>query len=122
MDINRRQLGACVLGALAAKAWPAVNRPKLTVLLIVEQLRADALDAAWTDFGSGGFRKLAERAAWFTGCQQLSSTFTACGLANLATGAWPAQHGIVADEWWDYGAHAPVRASDETLLATTFPA
>jgi len=122
MDINRRQLSACILGALAAKAWPAVNRPKLTVLVIVEQLRADALEAAWADFGSGGFRRLAEKAAWFTSCQQLSSTFTSSGLANLATGTWPAQHGIVADEWWDYAAHAPVRASDEALLASTFPA
>jgi arylsulfatase A-like enzyme len=122
MDINRRQLGACLLGALASKALPAANRPKLTVLVIVEQLRADALDANWTDFGAGGFRRLAEKGAWFTSCQQLSSTFSSCGLANLATGAWPAQHGIVADEWWDYAAHAPVQASDEALLATTFAA
>ena len=122
MRINRRQLGACVLGAAAAKAWPAVIRPKLTVLVVVEQLRADALDALWTDFGSGGFRRLAEKGAWFTGCQQLSATFSSCALANLATGAWPAQHGIVADEWWDYAAHAPAPASDEALLATTFAA
>ena len=122
MEIGRRQFGACMLGALAAKAWPAVSRPKLTVLLIVEQLRASALDAAWADFGAGGFRRLAEKGAWFTQCQQLSSTFSACGLANLATGAWPAQHGIVADSWWDHAAHAPVRASDEALLATTLGA
>jgi hypothetical protein len=122
MDVNRRQLGACLLGALAAKAWPAVNRPRLTVLILIEQLRADALDAAWTDLGAGGFRRLAEKGCWFTACQQLSSTFSSCGVANLATGAWPAQHGIVADVWWDYAAHAAVRASDEALLSTTLAA
>jgi hypothetical protein len=89
------------------------------VLVIAEELRADALDAAWPDFGPGGFRRLAEKGAWFTGCRHLSSTFSACGIANLATGAWPAQHGIVADSWWDYAAHARVRATDEALLATT---
>ena len=122
MEIGRRQFGACVLGALAGQAWSAPGKPKLTVLAIVEQLRADALDAAWPQLGSGGFRRLADKGAWFTGCRHLSSTFSSCGLANLATGAWPAQHGIVADSWWDYAAHAPVRASNEALLATTLAA
>lgn len=122
MEICRRQFGASVLGALAGKAWAAPSRPKLTVLAIAEQLRADALDAAWPQLGAGGFRRLAGKGAWFTGCRHLSSTFSACGIANLATGAWPAQHGIVADSWWDYEAHRPVRASDEELLATTLAA
>src|SRR5579863_6070091 len=122
MDICRRQFGACVLSAIAGKAVAASSRPKLTVLAIVEQLRADALDAAWPLLSAGGFRRLAEKSAWFTGCRHLSSTFSASGLTNLATGTWPAQHGIVADSWWDYAAHAPVRASDEALLATTLAA
>ena len=91
------------------------------MLVIVEQLRADALEQAWPQFGPGGFRRLADKAAWFTQCHQLSSTFSSTCLANLATGTWPAQHGIVADSWWDYAAHAPVHASDEALLATTLP-
>jgi hypothetical protein len=94
----------------------------LTVLVIAEQLRADALEVAWPLLGSGGFRRLAEKGAWFASCRHLSSTFSSCGLANLATGAWPAQHGIVADSWWDYTAHAAVRASNEGLLATTLAA
>ena len=122
MDIRRRNFGAIALGALAARAWPAVSKPKLTVLLVVGQLRADALETVWPLLSTGGFRRLADKAAWFTGCQQLSSTFPSCGLANLATGAWPAQHGIVADSWWDSAAHSTVRASDEALLATTLAA
>jgi len=119
MDICRRQFGACLLGALAGKAWATASRPKLTVLVIAEQLRADSLDASWQLLGAGGFHRLAEKGAWFTGCRHLSSTFSSCGLANLATGAWPAQHGIVADSWWDSSAHTVVRATDEALMATT---
>ena len=122
MGISRRHFGASVLGALASQAWAAPARPKLTVLVIIEQLRSDALDAAWSQFGPGGFKRLAEKGAWFTGCRHLSSTFSSTGLANLATGTWPAQHGIVADSWWDYAAHAPVKAADEALLATTLGA
>ena len=89
---------------------------------MVEQLRSDALEAAWPQFGAGGFRRLAEKGAWFADCRHLSSTFSASGIANLATGAWPAQHGIVADFWFDHTAHARVSASDESLLATTLAA
>jgi hypothetical protein len=60
-----------------------------------------------------------EKGAWFPDCRHLASGFSAAGLATLATGAWPAQHGIVADSWYDRVAKARVRASDEALLATT---
>ena len=40
-------------------------------------------------------------------------------MATLATGAWPSQHGIVADSWYDRGAKNAVPASGEALLATT---
>jgi hypothetical protein len=49
----------------------------------------------------------------------LASTFTASSLATLATGAWPSQHGIVADAWYDPKAKSVVRASAEGLLAST---
>src|SRR5664280_1861709 len=100
MGICRREFSACMLGAIAGRSWAAPSKPKLTVLVVAEQLRPDALEAAWGQFGAGGFRRLAEKGAWFADCRHLSSTFSACGIANLATGAWPAQHGIVADSWY----------------------
>jgi Type I phosphodiesterase / nucleotide pyrophosphatase len=122
MDIYRRQFGACLLGALGSRAWGAAPRPKLTVLVVAEQLRSEALDLAWPHLGPGGFKRLAEKGSWFTDCRHLSSTFSACGIANLATGSWPAQHGIVADFWYERTARGRVRASDESLLATTLAA
>jgi hypothetical protein len=122
MDICRRQFGACLLGTLAGNAWSAPLRPKLTVLVMAEQLRSDALDPAWSRLGPGGFRRLAEKGSWFTDCRHLSSTFSASGIANLATGSWPAQHGIVADFWYERTARGRVRATDESLLATTLAA
>jgi len=43
-------------------------------------------------------------------------------LATLATGAWPSQHGIVADTWFDQETGQQVSASDELLTATTLVA
>lgn len=70
-------------------------------------------------FVPGGLRKIFEKGAWFPDCRHLASGFSATGLATLATGAWPAQHGIVADSWYDPAAKIRVRASDEALLAST---
>ncbi|MBV9504980.1 MAG: alkaline phosphatase family protein [Acidobacteriia bacterium] len=119
MDICRRKFGACILAGLAARAVALPPRPKLLVLLILEQLRPDYLDNIWPQTGTGGLRRLVDGGAYFPDCRHSASTFTASTLATLATGAWPAQHGIVADSWYDRRAKKPVRASDEDLRATT---
>jgi hypothetical protein len=65
---------------------------------------------------------LLESGAYFPDCRHLAASYTSSTLATLATGAWPAQHGIVADTWFDRTARKPVRASEEALLATTLTA
>jgi hypothetical protein len=103
------------LGALPA-------RPKLLVLVIVEQFRPDYLDAARPQFSTGGFRRLLEKGAYFPDCRHYASTFPSTTIATLATGAWPTQHGIVADRWYDRAIRSAVSASGEELLATTLAA
>jgi len=63
-----------------------------------------------------------EHGAYFPDCRHAASAFTSTGIATLATGAWPAQHGIVAESWYDTVAKRPVPASEEALLATTLAA
>ena len=121
MDICRRRFGACILGGLAGHLL-AASRPKVLLFVILEQFRLDYIEAAVPQLAAGGFRRLMEKGAWFPGCRNLASTFTASSLATLATGAWPAEHGIVADRWYDRSARRAVPASDEMLLATTLAA
>jgi len=108
-----------MIGGLAAARLWAAPRPKLLVLVVLEQFRGDYLDTLLPQLSAGGFRKIVEKGSWFPDCRHLASGFSSTGLATLATGAWPAQHGIVADSWYDAGAKSRVRASDESLLATT---
>ena len=120
MGICRRRFGSLTLGGLAARAFPAPLRtPKLLVLVVLEQLRPDHLDAVLSRSSPGGLRKLLYKGAHFPDCRHLASTFPASSVATLATGAWPSQHGIVAGTWFDRAARRPVGASSETLLATT---
>ena len=122
MDICRRKFGACILAGLTSRAWALPPRPKLLVLVVLEQIRRDYLDALGGQAGPGGLRRLLENGAYFPDCRHLAASYTSSTLATLATGAWPAQHGIVADTWFDRAARKPVRASDEALLATTLTA
>ena len=85
-------------------------------------MRPDYLDAAWPQLSAGGLRRLLEKGAFYPDCRHLASTFTSSSVSTLATGAWPAQHGIVADSWYDRTARGPIKASDEVLLATTLAA
>jgi hypothetical protein len=119
MGICRRQFGACVLGG-AARLLLAATRPKLLVIVLLEQFRPDYLDPIRSQLAPGGFRKLLEKGAVFQNCIHEASTFSSAAIATLATGAWPSQHGIVADLWYERSIKQVIPPTDEDLLATTF--
>jgi Type I phosphodiesterase / nucleotide pyrophosphatase len=122
MDICRRTFGAALVSFLGAPGLAAISRPKLLVLVVLEQLSADCLNQLLPALNPGGFRKLLDRGAHFPDCRHAASTFSATCVATLATGAWPSQHGIVADYWFDRASKRVVPASDEALAATTLAA
>jgi predicted AlkP superfamily pyrophosphatase or phosphodiesterase len=77
-------------------------RPKLVVIIVIDQFRADYLERFRDQFGEGGFRLLLDRGANFTNCNyDYADTRTAPGHATLATGAYPNSHGILDNQWWD---------------------
>jgi predicted AlkP superfamily pyrophosphatase or phosphodiesterase len=108
MDETRRTFLKTAASFTAAPALALAPRPRLLILLIAGQFRTDYLDSHAGVFGSGGFRRLTETGSYFPDCRIESSTFTASGLATIATGAYPNVHGIVADRWYDRAAHAAV--------------
>src|SRR6185369_2243032 len=122
MGICRREFGAGLLAGMATRLLAIPPRPKLCVVILLDQFRPDYLEIPGLPLAPGGFRKLVTQGAYFPDCRHLASTFSASSIATLATGAWPAQHGIVADAWYDRAAKGRVTASDETLQATTLAA
>src|SRR5947209_5770760 len=91
------------LRVAAPKAAKAPARPKLVVLLVVDQMRGDYVDkflGQWT----GGLKRLVEEGAWFRdAAYPYAATETCVGHATISTGAFPATHGMVANAWWDRG-------------------
>lgn len=102
------------------RAFALPPRPRLLILLIAEQFRTDYIDSHLGVFGAGGFRRLIDSGAYFPDCRIESTSFTATGLATIASGAWPSVHGIAASRWFDRSQHAAAEAARAALCATTF--
>jgi predicted AlkP superfamily pyrophosphatase or phosphodiesterase len=76
-------------------------RPKLVVLLVVDQMRGDYVDKFLGQW-SGGLKRMVEEGAWFhEAAYPYAATETCAGHATISTGAFPATHGMVANAWWD---------------------
>lgn len=118
--LTRRAFQLSLAAASAAFAIPP--RPKLMVLLVAEHFRSDYFDRYAATFSPGGFKRLLNYGAYYPNCFQQSVTFTSNSLATIATGTYPATHGIVADRWFDTTAHSVASAQAELLSATTFAA
>src|SRR5438552_2205023 len=85
------------------------GRPKLLVVVIIDQFRGDFLERYRDQFGPDGFRIFLERGANFTDCNyDYANTRTAPGHATLLTGAYSNGHGIAANSWWDSAAKGSV--------------
>ena len=80
----------------------AAPRPRLVLLIVVDQFRYDYLTRYGDLFGQKGIgRLLREGANWTEANYDHMPTFTAPGHSVLLTGAWPSLTGIVANEWYE---------------------
>lgn len=77
-------------------------RPKLIVVIVIDQFRGDYVERYRDQFVEGGFRLLLDHGAYFSNCNyDYANTRTAPGHATLFTGAYSNGHGIADNEWWE---------------------
>ena len=85
----------------AAPAPAAAARPRLVVLLVVDQFPVRYVEMYgkhWTD----GLHELLTRGAFYTqAAYPFASTKTCAGHATISTGTLPATHGQIDNEWFD---------------------
>lgn len=76
--------------------------PKLVVGIVVDQMRYDYLNRFWNHYSEGGFKRLIGDGY---NCKNnhfnYAPTYTAPGHASVYTGATPATHGIIGNDWYD---------------------
>ena len=102
-------LAGCLTLMLAGRAGPVLatqnpqrpSAPKLVVLLVVDQLRADYLKEYGTNF-TAGLRRLSREGAWFTqAAYPYLNTVTCAGHSTIGTGSFPYRHGMILNGWLD---------------------
>jgi arylsulfatase A-like enzyme len=92
--------GFCLSRLAPASAYN--GRPRLIVIVVIDQFRGDYLERYHDEFGEGGFRLLIDHGANFSECNyNYANPSTAPGHATLLTGAYTDGHGIQANQWWD---------------------
>src|SRR5437762_3569692 len=91
----------------------AQKRPRLVLLIAVDQFRYDYLERFGDLFVENGLRRLIrEGASWTQSNYDHMPTYTAPGHSTMMTGAYPAETGIIGNEWLD-------RASGKRVTSVT---
>ena len=89
----------------------APARPKLVVLIVVDQMRGDYVDKFRGQW-SAGLKRLLDDGAWFhEAAYPYAATETCVGHSTISTGALPSTHGMISNTWFD-------RASQKTVTCT----
>ncbi len=122
MQMNKRYL-CMILASLAilvcgigfctrAAAQAYVGKPRLIVVVVIDQFRGDYLNRDRAEFKGRGFNLFMKEGAWFTDCYyDYANTKTAPGHATIGTGAYTDGHGIDSNEWWDASRSFDVQVS-----------
>lgn len=104
-----------LLLVFVSSASLADQRPRLGVMIVVDQLSADAFDKR-LPLAKGGFKRMVEQGLRFRDAQfQVAPTLTSSGHATIATGAYASVHGVTSNEWTDW-------ETGKNLLSTEDPA
>lgn len=91
-----------------------IERPKLVVGIVVDQIRADYIYRFYPHFGEGGFKRL-----MLEGFNNKNThynyipTYTGPGHASIYTGTTPAYHGIISNDWYSKADKAMVYCAED---------
>jgi len=103
-----------------SKSQSTIQRPKLVVGIVIDQMRWDFLYRYYDRYQEdGGFKRLLNQGF---SCENTFipyiPTITACGHTSIYTGSVPAINGITGNEWWDYDLSRMVYCTDDDNVKT----
>ena len=108
-----------VLFAITLNGQTQIERPKIVIGIVVDQMRNEYLQRYYSDFEDGGFKRLMNDGHYFSNMHyNYAPTYTGPGHASIYTGTTPSVHGIVGNYWYHRSEERGVYCTgDETCLA-----
>ena len=99
-----------------AQQQNTIERPKLVVGIVVDQMRQEYLYRFYDKFGQQGFKRLmGEGFMLANGHYNYAPTVTGPGHASVYTGTTPAVHGIIGNEYYDKVTRKFVNCVEDSL-------
>lgn len=90
------------INAQKKQAHNTLERPKLVVGLVIDQMRWDYLYRYYDKYGNDGFKRLLNKGFSFNNIMiPYVPTVTAIGHTSIYTGSVPSIHGIAGNDWTD---------------------
>jgi len=106
--------------AVSKNNFPStVNRPKMVVGMVIDQMRWDYLYRYYNRYSNGGFKRLINEG--FSAENTFipyTPSYTACGHASIYTGSVPAINGIIGNDWYDPQAKRNVYCAEDSTVST----
>ena len=110
--------GVVTYDSYAANLDHSSSSPRLAVVMVVDQMRADYL-SRWAPLYTKGLHRLLNEGAYFPHAMHAHAhTVTAAGHATIATGSYPSHHGIVGNSYYDRLSGRSISAVAETTAMT----
>lgn len=122
MNIKRLAIGLLCLGIFSSTVFAqqkGIDRPKLVVGVIVDQMRWDYMYRLYDRYGDTGFKRLLNEGFSFENCMvDYVPSFTAIGHSTVYTGSVPSIHGIAGNDFTDQATGRVIYCSeDQTVKA-----
>lgn len=108
----------CILNGYT-QSRSGVQRPKLVVGIVVDQMRWDYLYRYHDRYGNGGFKRLMNEG--FRNEQAMipyTPSYTAAGHACVYTGSVPAVHGIMGNYWYNRELGRNVYCTEDSTVSS----
>ena len=95
------------------------QQPKLVIGIVVDQMKMEYLYRFHDDFSENGFRRLMKDGYTFHNMHfNYLPTYTGPGHASIYTGATPATHGIVGNDWFSRSTGKNIYCTDDANVKT----
>jgi predicted AlkP superfamily pyrophosphatase or phosphodiesterase len=109
--------GQLLLLSSVAVAQAPPQRPRLVVVIVIDQLRPDYLQRFRGHFGNRGFNLLLQRGVSFSEARHLhAATLTCPGHATVLTGSHANVNGIISNVWYDAATNRAVNCAADASV------
>lgn len=109
-----------VATGFTVQAQQTIQRPKLVVGIVVDQMRWDYLYRYYDRYAAnGGFKRMLNQGFTCDNTQiTYTPTYTGCGHSSIYTGSVPAINGIAGNYWWDSEKMRAVYCTEDKTVNT----